>query len=502
MARRSFDPNQAKGDLFTKETPSETPEQGSSTKPLPGKDRLSVSQVSQLIKNTLELRIPSPLRVVGEVSNLSARNHWYFSLKDDQAVVSCVAWASSAKKFGFTPDDGDEVLATGHISHYAPQGRTQLYVSKLEPIGAGALELAFRKMCDELRGLGYFDDAHKIPLPVMPRRIAVITSATGAALQDVIATSAQRCPAVGLLVVDVRVQGEGAAKKIAKAISWVDRHRAKLGVEAMLVTRGGGSLEDLWAFNERVVAEAAYKCKLPLVAAIGHESDTSVIELVADVRAATPTQAMMRLVPDGDELQAQLDHLEHRLDTLLARTIERNRDRLRAIERLEVFRSPLALVEMARERLGRFTRDLGRVLGGRVARDRAALERLAGRWMHLHPRKLVSERHERMAILHDRLRRASHHHLHESRIRIEALDRELAAVDPRNVLKRGYSYTTDRKGKLVRRVTDLETGQGMVTHVADGTIDSVVGGSSIRTRKPVKKSLPEKDQMDLFDSSE
>ena len=152
---------------------------------------LTVCQVAELIKTTLEQRIPSPLRVIGEVSNLSIPNHWYFSLKDDAAVLNCVAWGSSARKFGFTPEEGDEVVATGHISHYAPQGRTQFYVTNLKAVGRGALELQFQAMCAQLRRLGYFDEDRKQPLPAFPRRIAVITSASGAAVGDVLATAAQ-----------------------------------------------------------------------------------------------------------------------------------------------------------------------------------------------------------------------------------------------------------------------------------------------------------------------
>lgn len=291
-------------------------------------DHITVAEAAELIKRSLERHVPSPLRVIGQVSGLACRGHWYFSLKDESAVLRCVAWSSAARTFGFTPDEGTEVVATGHVSHYGPQGRTQLYVQALEPVGAGALELRFRAMCDELRGLGYFDEARKKPLPLLPGRIAVITSAAGAAVADVTATAAARLPAVGLLIVDTRVQGDGAAAQIARAIRWADANAAALRIDAILVTRGGGSPEDLWAFNEREVADAAFACRLPLVAAIGHESDTTVIELVADVRAATPTQAVMRLVPAGQELARQVDHLEQRLRFLVRRRCEREGERL------------------------------------------------------------------------------------------------------------------------------------------------------------------------------
>ncbi|MHC4107197.1 MAG: exodeoxyribonuclease VII large subunit, partial [Planctomycetota bacterium] len=403
---------------------------------------LTVSQAAALIKEALERGVPAPIWVVGEVSNLSAQQHWFFSLKDESAVLSCVAWASSVRKFDFVPSDGQQVIAAGHVSHYGPQGRTQLYVSDLKPLGAGALELRFRAMCDELRGLGYFDETRKKPLPTFPRRIAVITSAGGAAVQDVVVTAEQRCRAVGLLVVDVRVQGEGAAAQIAEAIRWVDTHDQRLGIDAVLVTRGGGSVEDLWAFNEREVADAAFACGVPLVAAIGHESDTTVIELVADVRAATPTQAVMRLVPAADQLHQQVDHLSHRLGFVLKRVVEHQR-----------------------QRGERAQRDLIRILRGRVSHERSRLEQLSGRLARLAPPVVLARQRERVAVLADRLAHALRYRLTGLGGRLAALERELVAVDPDRVLGRGYSYTMHADGRLVRSAGEVRAGQRIRTRV-------------------------------------
>jgi exodeoxyribonuclease VII large subunit len=517
MPRLPFDPSQAEGPPPDRNRAARREQRTYARVTEAG--RLTVSQLAELIKTTLEQRIPSPIRVIGEVSNLSAKNHWYFSLKDDAAVVSCVAWASAAKKFGFTPRDGDEVVAIGHVSHYPPQGRTQLYVTELKPVGAGALEQQFRAMCEALRKLGYFDEDRKKPLPAFPRWIAVITSASGAAVQDVISTAAQRCPAVGLLIVDVRVQGEGAAAEVARAIRWVDHEHERLGVDAILVTRGGGAIEDLWAFNERIVADATFACSVPLVAAIGHESDTTVIELVADLRAATPTQAAMRLVPAAEELARQIGHLEHRLIFLTRRRIEQARDRLTSIERHETFRDPRLIIRQAVDRVRDLDRDLGRVIRGRVIQDRARLESLAGRFDRLRPHRLVGRRHERLAVLahrldeairdrlhqrprldvfHARLHRAVDQHLDRARHRLAAIDRELSAVDPRQVLRRGYSFTTGRRGELIRSIRDVKTGDLILTNLADGSIESVVGRSRHRQRR-AKRDGDEASQMDLFD---
>lgn len=493
MSRRPFNPEKSPGPAESLADKPGRRERGKPSK-RSEKPQLTVTELSTLIKATLEQHIESPLRVVGQVSNLNTPNHWYFSLKDEGAVVSCAAWASAASKFSFRPKEGDEIVATGHISHFAPQGKTQLYVTKIEPVGAGALELQFRALCDELRRLGYFDDARKKPLPVFPRRLAVITSASSAAVQDVITTAAQRCKAVGLLVVDVRVQGEQAKEQIAHAIAWVDEHHQRLGVDAILVTRGGGSLEDLWAFNERVVADAAYRCSIPLVAAIGHESDTTLIELIADLRCSTPTQAAMRLVPAAQDLHRQIDHHSHRLHLLIHRAIERQSERLDGCRR--------GLEHAVRHRTGT---------------ARAKLERLAGRLTQLKPHTIVTARHQRIAVMQDRLERAIRQRVNQHervealrcrldtvvltrlarlRERLNATQRELAAVDPRQVLKRGYSYTTLADGSLVRSIKNVRSGDALVTNVADGTIRSVVGGSTQRPRR--KKPATDDDQLDLF----
>ena len=446
MARTSFDPQKAAGAEPLKSD-------GQRSAPEIQAQPLTVSQVSELIKFTLETRMVSPLRVVGQISNFRVNNHWYFSLKDEHAVLNCVAWATAARKFGFVPKDGDEVVITGHVSHYGPQGRTQMYVDAIQPVGAGALELKFRALCEELRGLGYFAEQRKKPLPLFPRRIAVITSKTSAALADVIATAGQRCKAVKLLVIDVRVQGDGATEDVVRAIHWVDRHRQRLGVDAMVITRGGGSIEDLWAFNERIVADAVFKCHVPVVAAIGHESDTTIIELVADVRASTPTQAIMRLIPSAEDLCRQIDHLSHRLGSLLRRAVEQQRQRWR-----------------------RSAADLPRIGRARIAHERARVERFGKILLQLRPTSQLAQRQARLAVTTDRLHRAIarriddrrrlelvrvdidrriHRHVRSMREGLIAGERQLAAMDPHGVLRRGYSITQTADGSIVKSVADV-----------------------------------------------
>jgi len=521
MARKRFNPDLIAG-------PHPTPGPARREQGLYGKvtdaAELTVSEICAIIQRTLEDVIPSPLRVVGEVSNLTRRNHWYFSLKDENAVLSCVAWASSVKRFKFEPADGQQVVVSGHVSHYPAQGRTQFYVSSMQPVGAGALELRFRALCEELRGLGYFDDERKRPLPLLPRRIAVITSRTGAAVQDVISTAAQRCPAIPLLIVDVRVQGDGAAEAVAAAIRRVNRERERLGVDAILVTRGGGSIEDLWAFNERIVADATLQSELPVVAAIGHESDTTIIELVADVRAATPTQSAMRLIPSREELVSQLVHLGHRLRSLLQRRLEREVERVAYLARREFFLQPSKLVADLRERLDERRRGFRSAMSSRLGREHLRVARLAHRLEAVRPVHLATRRRERVAVLGDRLHRAVDRRVRDRRpiderarrlhdagrrlvqSRRESIrwhEHELKAIEVQSVLRRGFSYTTLTDGRVLRSIREVDRGDRMTTHVADGTIDSTVGGS--RTRRPRRRKSgrgpDDSDQLDLFSPS-
>ncbi len=263
---------------------------------------LTVSQLAQRIGETIGGGFPQPVRVVGEVSGFKPNTHWYFNLKDADSVIGCVMFSSTARSALFTPSDGQQVVVTGRPDFWAKGGKTSFVVSRIEPVGQGALDAAFKALCDELRALGWFDQARKRPIPRFPRRVAVVTAATGAALQDVLVTMRRRCPAVEVGVVDVAVQGDGAAQDISAVFRWLGREHRRLGVEVILLTRGGGSKEDLWTFNERVVAEAIVRSPIPVVAAIGHEVDFTIAELVADERAATPTQAAMKVTPDTPAL--------------------------------------------------------------------------------------------------------------------------------------------------------------------------------------------------------
>ena len=418
------------------------------------KAALSVAQLAALIKRTLTGGLPGKLRVAGQVSNFSgkrgaASSHWFFSLKDEEACVRCVMFATSARKVAFPVADGLEVVATGRVDFYDAQGNVQLYVDALEPVGAGALELAFRALCEELRRAGYFDPARKRPLPLLPRMVAVVTSRDAAALQDVIHTAARRWRGCRLVLVDVRVQGADAAPQVAAALDALSRDGARHGIDAVILTRGGGSMEDLWAFNERAVADAVFRCTLPVVAAIGHETDTTVAELVADVRCATPTQAAMTLIPDAAALRHQLDQYRGRLVTLVRRDLAQRRQHVEGLARQPMFRDPGRAFEPARQRRAHLAQRLRGAAAGRVERARQ---------------------------------------------RVDSTARHLEAVSPQRVLERGYSVTFTADGGVVRDAADVRDGAKLVTRLAKGSVRSVagdggpvVGAAALRVMKRRKK---------------
>lgn len=500
MKRRPFNPQAARGSIFSDGVPAgplgpNLPSGSDAARPL------QVAEVAAMIGLALERALPPRLRVLGEMSNLSQRSHWYFSLKDGDALIRCVAWASKARSFGFAARDGMQVIATGHIEFYGPQGQTQLYVDRLEPVGEGPLEVKFRALCNELRSLGYFDSARKRQLPVFPRRIAVITSLSGAALQDVLDTARRRCPAVEICTIDVRVQGVGAAEQIADALKFLARKHRQLRIDAVLLTRGGGSIEDLWAFNERVVADALLDFPIPTVAAIGHESDTTIAELVADLRCATPTQAAMRLTPDRNDLRNQLNHVCARLSALLRHRQEQAWQRVRTA-RAELG-DPRLLVEHRRLHLREVSGRLGAELSATLHHARRRFDEVKLELLRVRPTRLLARSETEVAVIESRLRHVLNTVLRDRardldqaaercrlarrnalRIHADRLSRaesRLAGLDPRSILQRGYSITRGPGGRILRSIREVGSGSLIQTMVSDGAIDSRVLGRALRS---------------------
>ncbi len=464
-----------------------------------GAPPLTVSQLAEQIGGAIGAGFPTPVRVVGEVSGFRPGTHWYFSLKDADSVVSCVIFANHVRSAAFTPADGQQVVLTGRPDYWAKGGRTSFIATKIEPVGQGALDAAFRALCDEIRRLGWFEPARKRPIPKFPRRVAVVTSAGGAAIQDVLVTMRRRCAAVEVAIVDVSVQGESAAGEIAQAVRWLGREHRRLGVDVILVTRGGGSREDLWAFNERIVAEAIVNSPIPVVAAIGHEVDVTIAELVADERAATPTQAAMKLTPDTPALLEQLSSAGSFLKGALSRTIRERHQRLTGARR-HLGAGGRAHVRALAHRL--------EVLGGRLERQRPAAvyeRRRAG--LDAARARLASAVRVRLAGADvgrpsQALARAWAALARRLGERVAGMERQLAAVGPMAVLRRGYSVTTREDGVLVRAPGDVRAGDRVRTRLAEGAFHSTVEGearpASRSPEPPVSGDPDQPPQMDLF----
>ena len=478
---------------------------------------LSVRQVNELVRGTLARHIPATLHVLGEIGDFSrpASGHVYFTLKDADSELRCVLWRSTALQLKFAPEMGMEVIATGGLEVYAPRGTYQLVVRKLEPRGVGALEVAFRQLKERLEREGLFDPQRKCPLPRIPERVAVVTSPTGAALRDILQTLRRRLPLIQVLVFPVRVQGEGAAEEIAAAIRALNEHAEVLGgVDLAIVGRGGGSLEDLWAFNEEVVARAIAASRIPIVSAVGHEVDVTISDLVADLRAPTPTAAAELIAPSGAELTASVerqaqrstralthmlqlaraalttalaheplarplarlrersqlvDEILHRLETASARAFRQAREQLtRAEFTLLRFRTGARFAPAARH-LEQLLHRLTWALNARAVGAERGLAHAAARLARRSPAARLSGSDEHLRLVCTRLVTALRLvFLHRRRL-LAARVQAVAACDPRAVLRRGYSITrAARTREIIRSVDQIRDRLRIITELADG----------------------------------
>ena len=462
---------------------------------------LTVSRLAALIRGVVEQHLPTRLRVVGEISGARQSTHLYFSLKDSGAVIGGVLFASTLKKLAFQPRDGQEVIATGRVEFYEPQGRLTLIVEAMEPVGQGAHELRFRQLCEELRALGWFDPERKRPIPTFPRRVAVVTSRSGAALQDVLTTMAKRCPAVAVAIVPVTVQGETAARQVASALRFLSREHRALAIDAVIVTRGGGSPEDLAAFNDRDLAQAIVECPIPVVAAIGHETDTTIAELVADERCATPTQAAVRLTPDRAALSRQLDALAARFRTDLTRTLRFERQRVATAARHPVLADPRGAARLAADRIARVQTRLDAAAGATLQTLHRRLDADLFRLEQRSPRQRLAAALAARSQAQRRLTAALRHATAAGATRADSIARRLESVGPAAVLRRGFSCTRRADGLIIRSADQVSPGERVTTLLASGAFESEVSridtaGPAPTTPIPPRRDGPARPQAD------
>jgi exodeoxyribonuclease VII large subunit len=429
----------------------------------------TVSQVNSLIKEVLENNLPGRLTVTGEITDwkLHGSGHCYFSLKDESSQLPCVMWKSSFAKVKFKPENGLAVIATGYIDVYSPQGRYQFYAESMQPAGVGALQLAFEQMVKKLQAEGLFDDAHKKPLPPYPQRIGILTSESGAAIHDITDSIHHRWPCIRLFLYPVPVQGEGATEQIAAAIKDVNRRKNQLKLDLLIVGRGGGSLEDLWAFNEEVLARAIFASQIPIISAVGHEIDTTIADLVADARASTPTKAGAIAVPDIQEVSDQLAYFRKRLDSSTKTTLLLCAESLQTILASAVFRNPLLLVRNAEQQLDDLHTSLTDSIRELLIAARTRLQSSYEQIVRLEPHRLLAKKIVDLNNLRNRIVSAVQAVINHRRIQLTAKANLLTGLNPKSVLHRGYSITRNKRtGLLIKSPADVQIADDIITELA------------------------------------
>jgi exodeoxyribonuclease VII large subunit len=430
-------------------------------------DVYTVSRLNREARDLLEGSFPR-LWIEGELSNFSrpASGHWYFSLKDEAAQVRCAMFRGRNRAVAFVPRDGLHVLVKADVSLFEARGDFQLIVDYLEETGDGALRRAFELLKQRLHAEGLFDEARKKPIPALPKRIGVVTSPTGAALRDILSVLQRRFPAIPVLVYPVPVQGADAALRIAEAIDLASQRR---DCDVLLLARGGGSLEDLWAFNDEAVARAIHRCRIPVVTGIGHEIDFTIADFVADLRAPTPSGAAERVSPDQSALLQRLERIRGRLQNLTLRQLAAARERLGWLEKR--LQHPGRRLTTIAQRLDEMEQRLARAQQVLLRHKSAQFAQLQAHLQKHNPMGQIASlraRHEQLAL---RLRGAVRGSLEARRARLGNLARALEAVSPLSTLARGYAIVTHPPGStILRRARDVAPGSEIQAQLAEGKL--------------------------------
>ncbi|QZX82127.1 exodeoxyribonuclease VII large subunit [Metapseudomonas otitidis] len=433
-----------------------------------GLDRevLTVSQLNQRARHLLEDVFPQ-VWVEGEISNLArpASGHLYFTLKDSQAQVRCALFRQNALKVRQALRDGLAVKVRGKVSLFEGRGDYQMIADAVEPAGDGALRLAFEALKEKLAGEGLFATERKRPLPAHPQRVGIVTSPTGAVIRDIISVFCRRAPQVSLTLVPTAVQGREATAQIVRALALADAQ----GFDALILARGGGSLEDLWCFNEEAVARAVATCKTPIVSAVGHETDVSISDFVADVRAPTPSAAAELLAPDSSGLRQRLEGLERRLQLRMRQLIAHQHLRLDGLTRR--LRHPGERLRQQAQRLDDLEMRLQRALDRQVSQRRERLARLETRLAAQHPGRALGLLRQRLDALAARLPRAMRETLGTRRLELQSQVQTLHAFSPLATLGRGYSILLDERGQAIRSASQTQPGQRLKARLGEGELE-------------------------------
>lgn len=437
----------------------------------------TVSGLTRRVRDCLTNEV-GEVWVSGEVSNCrpAASEHIYFTIKDEVAQLSCVLFRGDANKASCLPENGLEVELFGAIDVYAARGQYQLIVREVQAKGAGALQARFEQLKRKLAEEGLFDESRKVAIPRFPSCVAVITSGTGAALQDVLQVLERRAPWVEVKVFPVLVQGAGAAEEVANALDWVNAAVDKdvLDVDTVIVGRGGGSLEDLWAFNEEVVAMSISRSALPVISAVGHEIDFTIADFVSDLRAPTPSAAAELAVPDGTELRQKLDSFERVLERECSDKVEGLQGWMEQVAILRLREGMSRSVREYQQRLDACERVIDGGAEGYVARQRERLSSLEQSLLRHHPERLMGREGERLHSLGLQLKAGMKRVLEESQSGVLSREEVLESLGPNRVLDRGFALVKRKDGKYVTSKDEVKEGDVMVTRLRDGEFESEV----------------------------
>jgi len=437
----------------------------------PQRDVYTVSRLNREVRALLEGDFPL-IWIEGEISNLSqpSSGHIYFSLKDAQTQVRCAMFRQRNRLLRFEPENGQQVLLRTRVSLYEARGEFQCIVEHMEEAGEGALRRKFEDLKKRLSDEGLFDSAHKKPLPALPRRIGIITSPTGAAVRDILNVLGRRFPTIPVLIYPVPVQGDAAAKRIARMIALADQRK---DCDVLILARGGGSLEDLWAFNEEPVARAIYACETPLAVGVGHEVDVTIADFAADIRAPTPSGAAEMVAPDSNEWLRNIEGYERRLTASWERRAQRNAELLNSLSKRLHTQHPGQRLSQQTQQLDELEQRLKSATGRCIAHRHSRLRELFAHLRRLSPTPAIEQQRSGVQELSLRLRAATAQALRGSGQRLAVAGRALDAISPLATLERGYAIVTrEREGKseLIRDAHSVSSGDDLRVRLAKGAL--------------------------------
>ncbi len=438
----------------------------------PTRKIFSISELSREIKDLLE-RQYSDVWVAGEVSNFrpAASGHLYFTLKDATAQLRAVCFRNQARYLKFKPQDGIAVIARGHLSVYEARGEYQLYVDYLEPAGLGALQLAFEQLKQKLAAEGLFDTARKKPLPMLPRTIGVVTSPTGAVIRDILRVLRRRFRNMGVLLYPVKVQGEGAAEEIVEGVTFFNREQ---NVEVIIVARGGGSLEDLWAFNEEVVARAIAASGIPVISAVGHETDFTIADFVADLRAPTPSAAAELVVHRKQDFLAELENRARHMAQMIRLQLSEARQRLTELRMHHAFQTVATRIAERAQQVDDGVASLDRSMRSRLNEARQEWLRASAGIVRYDFRRLLGLKRAALDDRWGRFDSAFRRFLTERQTRLAHVEAILKERNPLALLQRGYSVTRDAAGKIVRDAEAVALDSDISIRLARGELEATI----------------------------